>query len=60
MDKQIKYVVAVVLLNKNGEYLAVKRPDDDPDLGGAWGLPAVTFSEGELPETAALRVCEEN
>lgn len=59
MSKQIKYVVAVILLNKNGEYLAVKRPDDDPDLRGAWGLPAATMKDGELPEQAAARVCKE-
>lgn len=59
MSKPIKYVVAVVLLNKNGEYLAVKRPEDDPDLRGAWGLPAATMTADELPEAAALRVCRE-
>jgi 8-oxo-dGTP diphosphatase len=59
MSKPIKYVVAVVLLNKKGEYLAVKRPEDDPDLRGAWGLPAATMTEGELPEAAALRICHE-
>lgn len=41
-SKQIKYVVAVVLLNEKGEYLAVKRPEDDPiceELGGCLPLP---------------------
>jgi ADP-ribose pyrophosphatase YjhB (NUDIX family) len=59
MSKPIKYVVAVVLLNEKGEYLTVKRPEDDPDLRGAWGLPAATMTSGELPEEAALRVCRE-
>src|SRR5262245_9717489 len=61
MSKDIKYVVAVVLKNnKNqGEFLIVKRPDDDPDLGGYWGFPAVTMKPGELPEEAAKRVCKE-
>ena len=61
MAKQIKYVVAVVLTDKNrlDEFLVVKRPDDDPDLRGAWGLPAVTMVKDELPEQAALRVCKE-
>lgn len=59
MSKSIKYVVAVVLLNGKGEYLTVKRSEDDPDLRGAWGLPAAKMTEGELPEEAALRVCRE-
>ena len=42
MSKTVKYVVAVVLKNKNNpdEFLVVRRPDDDPDLGGHWGFPA--------------------
>jgi len=36
MSKQIKYVVAAILKkNRNPEeFLVVKRPDEDPDLGG--------------------------
>ncbi|MDB5185381.1 MAG: MutT/nudix family protein [Candidatus Saccharibacteria bacterium] len=59
MTKQIKYVVAVILQNSAGEFLVVKRPDDDPDLGGHWGFPAATMRPGELPEQAALRICKE-
>ena len=61
MTKQVKYVVAVVLTSKDkpGEFLVVKRPYDDPDLRGAWGLPAATMVADELPEHAALRVCKE-
>lgn len=61
MSKQIKYTVAVVLKNKDNpdEFLAVKRPADDPDLRGHWGLPAATLRPGELPEDAARRVCKE-
>jgi NUDIX domain len=61
MSKQIKYVVAVIVIdpNKPGHFLTVKRPDDDPDLRGAVGLPAVTMLPGELPEQAAVRVCRE-
>jgi hypothetical protein len=38
MSKQIKHVVAVVITNKDkpGEFLVVKRPDDDPDLRDEW------------------------
>ncbi len=61
MSKAIKYVVAVVLKNKQNpdEFLVVRRPDDDPDLGGHWGFPATTMKPGELPEQAARRICRE-
>jgi ADP-ribose pyrophosphatase YjhB (NUDIX family) len=61
MSKPVKYVVAVVLKNKDNpdEFLVVKRPDDDPDLGGHWGFPAATMKPGELPENAAKRICKE-
>jgi ADP-ribose pyrophosphatase YjhB (NUDIX family) len=61
MSKQIKYVVAVVLKNTQNpdQFLVVKRPDDDPDLGGHWGFPATTMRPGELPEQAAIRICKE-
>lgn len=61
MSKQIKYTVAVVLKNTHNpdEFLLVRRPDDDPDLAGGWGLPAVTLRPGELPEEGAKRVCQE-
>lgn len=61
MSKQIKYVVAVVLKKQTDgdEFLVVKRPDDDPDLGGHWGFPAATMKPGELPEQAAKRICKE-
>lgn len=41
------------------EFLIVKRPDDDPDLRGHWGLPAVTLRPGELSGLSARRVCRE-
>lgn len=61
MNKPVKYVVAVILKNKEkpDEFLVVKRPDDDPDLGGHWGFPAATMNAGELPEQAARRICRE-
>ncbi len=61
MSKQTKYVVAVVLKNAQNpnEFLIVKRPDDDPDLGGHWGFPAASMKPGELPEEAAERICRE-
>lgn len=61
MSKQVKYVVSVVLKKeKNGnEFLVVKRPDNDSDLGGHWGFPSVTLQSGELPEEGVKRICIE-
>ena len=61
MSKSVKYVVAIILKKKDNpdEFLVIKRPDDDPDLGGHWGFPATTLLPGELPEDAALRICKE-
>lgn len=61
MSKPIKYVVAAILKRRNipDEVLVVKRPDDDPDLGGHWGFPATTMDPGELPEQAAKRIVKE-
>src|SRR3989344_5115800 len=60
-DKKITYVVAVVLRKKENpsEFLVVKRPEDDPDLGGHWGFPATTLKPGEMPEDAVRRICSE-
>ncbi len=35
--------------------LAVRRPEDDEDLPGHWGLPAASLREGESWEDAVLR-----
>ena len=35
--------------------LLVRRPDDDEDLPGAWGLPAATLADGESQEDAVRR-----
>ncbi len=61
MTKPIKYSVAVIIKDQAHprRFLIVKRPDDDPDHGGKWGLPAITMETGELLEQAAERVCRE-
>ncbi len=61
MSKQTKCVVAIILKNHQNpdQFLVVKRPDDDPDLGGHWGFPAATMKPGELPEQTARRICQE-
>ena len=35
--------------------LLVRRPDDDEDLPGVWGLPAVSLAPGESEEEAVMR-----
>jgi 8-oxo-dGTP diphosphatase len=39
--------------------LLVRRPDDDADLPGAWGLPAASLADGESPEDAVRRAGRE-
>ena len=41
-----------------GLLLAVRRPEDDAELPGLWGLPAATLSDHETVEEAARRVGE--
>jgi ADP-ribose pyrophosphatase YjhB (NUDIX family) len=61
MAKLVKYTVAIVLKKSvsSDEFLVVQRPEDDPDLRGHWGLPAITLRSGELPTDGAVRVCRE-
>jgi 8-oxo-dGTP pyrophosphatase MutT (NUDIX family) len=61
MSKPIKYAVAVVIKRQKDspEFLIVRRPDDDPDMGGYWGFPAISLQPGELPEQAVARLCKE-
>lgn len=42
----MKEAVACVVRDR-GAVLAVRRPDDDPDLPGIWGLPAASRRPGE-------------
>ena len=35
--------------------LLVRRPDDDEDLPGVWGLPAVSLTPGESEDDAVRR-----
>lgn len=39
--------------------LLVRRPDDDADLPGVWGLPAASLFEGESEEDAVRRAARE-
>lgn len=55
MVKPAKQSVAVAIRNQSGQLLTVRRADDDRDLPGLWGLPAVSLRAGETPEQAAIR-----
>ncbi|WP_423930267.1 DNA mismatch repair protein MutT [Candidatus Palauibacter sp.] len=37
-------------------WLTVRRPDDDPDLPGVWGLPAGSHAEGETDDALVRRI----
>lgn len=58
MPKPLKRAVALAAWTER-ELLLVKRPEEDPEFGGAWGLPAVSLKEGESVEEGAMRVGEE-
>ena len=48
------------LVIEDGErVLLVRRPDDDADLPGVWGLPAASLTDGESPEDAVRRAGRE-
>ena len=40
-------------------WLLVRRPDDDPDLPGVWGLPAGSHAEGEMDGALIRRIGRE-
>ena len=52
--------IAVVIPNPRDHslLLAVRRPDDDEDLPGVWGLPATTVRPHESDADAATRLGE--
>ena len=46
--------MSVVVQRPEG-VLLVRRPDEDPDLPGVWGLPAVSLAPGESEEDGVRR-----
>ena len=50
----MKRSIALVIEGADG-ILLVRRPDDDADLPGVWGLPAASLQEGESERDALLR-----
>ena len=52
--KPLKQSISLVIEGHAG-LLLVRRPDDDEDLPGMWGLPAASLEEGESEEEAVRR-----
>jgi len=55
MPRPIKHSVAVMIF-RGDQILAVRRPDDDDELPGIWGLPAGTCRGTESSEDVIRRV----
>jgi 8-oxo-dGTP diphosphatase len=55
MERRIKQSVAVMIL-QNEKVLAVRRPDNDDELPGVWGLPAGTAGPAETTEDVIRRI----
>jgi len=60
LSKPVKYAVFYVIKNLEDEnkFVAVKRPEDDEDLPGVWGLPAGSVKEDESFEEACIRLAK--
>jgi 8-oxo-dGTP diphosphatase len=51
----LKHSVAVIIFRGN-EILAIRRPEDDDELPGIWGLPAGTLRGTETIEDVIQRI----
>jgi ADP-ribose pyrophosphatase YjhB (NUDIX family) len=51
----VKHSIAVVVRDGN-QILAIRRPDDDDELPGIWGLPAGTFRASETLDDLIRRI----
>jgi ADP-ribose pyrophosphatase YjhB (NUDIX family) len=58
MSKPHKHSVAVAI-SKNDSILAIRRPDDDDELPGIWGLPAGTCRNQETVQDVIIRIGRE-
>ena len=58
MPVQCAVALVVHCPDDAGLLLAVRRPEDDAELPGLWGLPAATLREDETVEDAARRIGE--
>lgn len=54
--KPLERAVSVAVFREGrSEVLTVRRPEDDEELAGLWGLPAATLGEGEAWSEAVAR-----
>jgi hypothetical protein len=51
----VKHSVAVLIFNGD-RILSIRRPDDDDELKGIWGLPAGTCRDQESAEDVIVRI----
>ncbi|MBI4338189.1 MAG: NUDIX hydrolase [Chloroflexi bacterium] len=60
-DNPVRSAVALVVRQpgRAEKLLVVKRPADDPELPGLWGLPAASAQRGETPEQTAQRLARD-
>jgi len=57
MSRPAKRSIAVVVRNGK-QILALRRPDDDDELPGIWGLPAGSYRQTETREDLIRRIGE--
>lgn len=55
MSLPLKHSIAIVV-RQGGQILAIRRPDDDDELPGIWGLPAGTFRDSEILDDLIRRI----
>jgi 8-oxo-dGTP diphosphatase len=55
MSKPVKHAVAV-LIRKGNHILTLRRPDDDDELPGIWGLPAGSLQPSETLGDLVTRI----
>lgn len=58
MALPVKHSVAVLICSE-GRLLAIRRPENDDELPGIWGLPAGTCRKNETIEDVVRRVGKE-
>jgi ADP-ribose pyrophosphatase YjhB (NUDIX family) len=58
MSKPRKHSIAVVI-SKDDSILTIRRPDDDDELPGIWGLPAGTCRGDETVQEVIRRIGRE-
>jgi 8-oxo-dGTP diphosphatase len=55
MSLPLKHSIAIVV-RQGSQILAIRRPDDDDELPGIWGLPAGTFRDSETLDDLIRRI----